>query len=191
MADHPRLGAVEVAALLGFVVLVAATLIGLKLDQPAAFGAAWFLLWLVPGVGIFPSDHYHSGHTLYLAIWGLAFAVAQGLFLLWRPVGQQLVPGSEAVVFVPLILLLGIISGSSSMRWWDHTRLFESEIASDPHYMEGRLELAKAAVEKATPVSHSTTRWRRLKPHVTSNIPVTGRRATPSSSSAGHNSAWA
>ena len=141
-------GAVEVAALLGFVVLVAATLIGLKLDQPAAFGAAWFLLWLVPGVGIFPSDHYHSGHTLYLAIWGLAFAVAQGLFLLWRPVGRQLVPGSEAVVFVPLILLLGIISGSSSMRWWDHTRLFESEIASDPHYMEGRLELAKAAVEK-------------------------------------------
>ena len=34
------------------------------------------------------------------------------------------------------------------MRWWDHSRLFESEIASDPHYMEGRLELAKAAVEK-------------------------------------------
>ncbi|MEZ5586819.1 MAG: tetratricopeptide repeat protein [Sedimenticolaceae bacterium] len=141
-------GAVEVAALLGFVVLIAATLIGLKLRQPAAFGAAWFLLWLVPGVGIFPSDHYHSGHTLYLAAWGLSFAVAHALFLLWRPVGRQLVPGSEAVVFVPVILLLGILSGSSSMRWWDHSRLFESEIASDPHYMEGRLELAKAAVEK-------------------------------------------
>ena len=141
-------GAVEVAALLGFVVLIAATLIGLKLRQPAAFGTAWFLLWLVPGVGIFPSDHYHSGHTLYLAAWGLSFAVAHALFLLWRPVGRQLVPGSEAVVFVPVILLLGILSGSSSMRWWDHSRLFESEIASDPHYMEGRLELAKAAVEK-------------------------------------------
>ena len=154
LADHPRLGAVEVAALLGFVVLIAATLIG-----PQTAPAGRVRRGMVPAVagprrGIFPSDHYHSGHTLYLAAWGLSFAVAHALFLLWRPVGRQLVPGSEAVVFVPVILLLGILSGSSSMRWWDHSRLFESEIASDPHYMEGRLNWPKRQSKKATPASH-------------------------------------
>lgn len=139
-------GSTEVAALLGFLLIVAATGLGLKLRHPSAFGVAWFLLWLIPGVGIFPSDHYHSSQTLYLAAWGLVFAVSYGLFLLWRPIGRQLLPGSEAVIYVPIILVLGVITAFSNARWWSHTGLFESEIASDPHYMEGRLELAKSAL---------------------------------------------
>jgi tetratricopeptide (TPR) repeat protein len=140
-------GAAEVAALLGLLVLLVATGAGLTLRHPSAFGAAWFLLWLIPGLGIFPSDHYHSSQSLYLATWGVTFALAYALFLLWRPLGRQLMPGSEAVVYLPIVLVLGLISGFSSARWWDHRALFESEIASDPHYMEGRLELAKAALQ--------------------------------------------
>jgi tetratricopeptide (TPR) repeat protein len=140
-------GSVEVAALLGLLLILGATIIGLRLHHPSAFGAAWFLLWLLPGLGMFPSDHYHTSQTLYLAVWGVAFAASYGLFRLWRPVGRQMVPGSEAVVFVPLILILGVITGLSNVRWWDHKALFESEIASDPHYIEGRLQLAAAALE--------------------------------------------
>ena len=150
-------GSGEVAALLGLLLIIGATLLGLQLGHPSAFGAAWFLLWLIPGVGIFPSDHYHASQTLYLAAWGLVFAVAYGLFLLWRPIGRHLAPGSEAVVYVPLILVLGVITGFSNARWWTHTGLFESEITSDPHYMEGRLELAKSALaenEPATALNH-------------------------------------
>lgn len=151
-------GSTEVAALLGLLLIIVATGLGLKLRHPSAFGVSWFLLWLIPGVGIFPSDHYHSSQTLYLATWGLAFAVTYGLFLLWRPIGRQLMAGSEAVIFVPIILVLAVITGFSNARWWTHTGLFESEIASDPHYMEGRLELAKAALDKddpSTALNHS------------------------------------
>ncbi|MCG6966913.1 MAG: tetratricopeptide repeat protein [Chromatiaceae bacterium] len=139
-------GAVETAALLGLLLLLGVTLIGLRMPHPSAFGVAWFLLCLVPGVGVFPTSHYHDSQTLYLAAWGAAFAATYGIFLLWRPVGRQLIPGSEAVIYVPIILVLGIITGLSNARWWDHVGLFESEIAIDPHYMEGRLELAKAAM---------------------------------------------
>lgn len=144
-------GSTEVAALLGFLLIIVATGLGLKLRHPSAFGVTWFLLWLIPGVGIFPSDHYHSSQTLYLATWGLTFAITYGLFLIWRPIGRQLMAGSEAVIFVPIILVLAVITGFSNARWWTHTGLFESEIASDPHYMEGRLELAKAALEAGDP----------------------------------------
>ena len=141
-------GSTEVAALLGFILIIGATGLGLRLRHPSAFGVTWFLLWLIPGVGIFPSEHYHNSQTLYLPLWGLTFAVSYGLFLLWRPIGRQLVAGSEAVMFVPVILVLAVITGFSSARWWSHRGLFESEIASDPHYMEGRLELAKAALDE-------------------------------------------
>ncbi len=144
-------GAGEVAALLGTLLLIGGTVIGFSLKQPAAFGVAWFLLWSIPGVGIFPSDHYHTSQSLYIAAWGLVFAVTHGLFLLWRPVGRQLVAGSEALIYVPLILVLGVMTGFSNARWWSHAGLFESEIAHDPHYMEGRLELAKAELEKGHP----------------------------------------
>mgnify|MGYP001814389574 FL=1 len=62
-------------------------------------------------------------------------------------------PGSEAIVFVPLLVVLSVITGLSNARWWNHEGLFESEIASDPHYMEGRLELAEAALERGEPTA--------------------------------------
>lgn len=152
-------GAAEVASLLGFLVVVVATAVGWILRHPSALGVAWFLLWVTPGVGVFPSDFYHDGHTLYLAVWGISFALAFAILQLWRPVGRQLVPGSEALAFGPIILVLGVITAFSNVRWWDHKGLFESEIASDPHYMVGRMELAKAALQRndaVTALNHVT-----------------------------------
>jgi tetratricopeptide (TPR) repeat protein len=144
-------GAGEVAALLGLLVLLAAILGGLYLDHPSAMGGAWFVLAIIPGVGIFPSAHYHDSQTLYLAIWGAAFALTYGITRIWRPIGRQLMPGSEGIIFVPLIIVLSVITGLSNARWWNHEGLFESEIAMDPHYMEGRLQLAEAALDRGEP----------------------------------------
>lgn len=141
-------GVAEILALLILLVLLTVVLVGLKFGHPAAFGVGWMILWLIPGVGIFPSDHYHSSQTLYLAAWGIALPVAFGLFRLWRPIGRQLVPGSEAVVYAPLLLFLGVMTTLSNARWWTHDGLFESEVASDPHYREGRVELAKSALAR-------------------------------------------
>lgn len=151
-------GAIEVAALLAALVATGFTLVGLKLGYPVAFAAAWFMLWVIPGVGVFPSARYHDSSTLYLAAWGPALALAYGAFVLWRPLGRQLVKGSEAFIYMPLIIVLGFISAFSNARWWDHDRLFQSEIASDPHYMEGRTELARAALQRGEPeaaIEHS------------------------------------
>jgi len=141
-------GVVESLALLGLIAAAAAVLVGLKLGHPVAFGAGWLILWLIPGVGIFPTDHYHSSQTLYLATWGVSLIAGYGLFRLWRPFGRQLVPGSEVVVFLPVLIVLGVVTGLSNARWWTHDGLFQSEIASDPHYMEGRMELAKSALRR-------------------------------------------
>lgn len=140
-------GAGEVAALFGLLLILAAIVIGFRFRHPAALGISWFLLWLLPGVGLFPSGHYHDSQTLYLAVWGVAFALSFGILQLWRPVGRQLVPGSEALAYVPLIIVLAVITAFSNARWWDHSGLFEAEVNSDPHYMEGRVELAKAALD--------------------------------------------
>ncbi|MCB1802352.1 MAG: tetratricopeptide repeat protein [Gammaproteobacteria bacterium] len=144
-------GAGETAAFLGLLLILAGIVIGFRMRHPAALGASWLLLWLVPGVGLFPSDHYHDNQTLYLAVWGVAFAISFGILQLWRPVGRQLVPGSEALAYVPLIIVLAVITAFSNARWWDHSGLFEAEVSSDPHYMEGRIELAKAALDQGTP----------------------------------------
>ena len=141
-------GSSEVAALLGLLLLLGATALGFALRQPAALGVAWFLIWVIPGVGIFPSSHYHTSQTLYLASWGLTFSLAYVLFLLWRPLGRQLVSGSEAIMFLPIVIVLAIVSNVWNGRWWDQNNLFEAEIARDPHYIEGRLELAKTALEQ-------------------------------------------
>ncbi|MCB1775598.1 MAG: tetratricopeptide repeat protein [Gammaproteobacteria bacterium] len=140
-------GTAEVAALLGVVVLLVAVGLGLTLSHPSALGGAWFLLWILPGVGFLPTEYYHNPHILYLASWGLALAVSYALFVLWRPLGRQLLPGSEAVIYVPLILLLAVITAFSNARWWEEEGLFEAEIAHDPHYIEGRLRLAARALE--------------------------------------------
>ena len=140
-------GTAEVAALLGLIVLLAVIGIGLKLHHPSAFGGAWYLLWILPGAGFLPTEHYHNSHILYLATWGLSLAVAYALFMLWRPFGRQLVPGSEALVYLPLVLLLAVITAFSNARWWEEKGLFEAEIAHDPHYIEGRLRLAARALE--------------------------------------------
>ncbi len=144
-------GAVEFTALIGLIAIVGITAIGFRARQPAAFGVAWFVVCVIPGVGVFPSDHYHSSQTLYLASWGLMYALAYGLMTAWRPIGRQLIPGSEGVVFVPIILVLSVITTLSNIRWWNHEALFEGEIANDPHYMEGRLELAKSALRRDDP----------------------------------------
>lgn len=141
-------GATEVIALLGVLLVLGGTGYGLYRGHPAAVGVTWFIVAIIPGVGLFPSDHYHNSHTLYLATWGLTFAFVVGVYQLWRPVGRQLMPGSEGLVMIPVLLVLGLLSAFATVRWWDHDRLFEGEIATDPHYMEGRLELAKSALQR-------------------------------------------
>ncbi len=141
----------ESAALLGVLLILGATGLGLRYGHPIAVGVSWFLLAVLPGVGIFPVSHYYTSQILYLATWGLMLALAYGLFMLWRPIGRQMTSGSEAVIYLPLVTVLAVITAFSNARWWDHRVLFESAIASDPHYMEGRIELAKLALEEGQP----------------------------------------
>ena len=46
---------------------------------------------------------------------------ATGFFCSGARSAVSLSPGSEAVVFVPVILVLGVITSFSNARWWSHT----------------------------------------------------------------------
>lgn len=144
-------GAAEVAALLGTLLLFVGVLLGFRLGHPAAFGLAWFLLWILPGSGLFPDERYHNDLHLYVAAWGLLLIIAYALFRAWRPIGRQLVPGAEAIMFGPIIIVLIAVTGLSNARWWHQGSLFEAEIANDPLYIEGRLELAESALRNRRP----------------------------------------
>lgn len=146
-----RWGAAEVAGLLGLLLVVAGVMVGLKFKNPAALGVGWFLLWLLPGAALFPGVHYHDSQVLYLAVWGLTLAFAYALLRLWRPIGRQLMPGSEGILFVPLIAVLAVITAFSNVRFWDREGLFESEVISDPLFIEGRVQLARLSLEAGEP----------------------------------------
>jgi len=141
----------EVAALLGTILLLGATIAGLKWGHPTALGVAWFLLWVAPGVGLLPGERYHDDQFLYVAIWGLMFSLVFIVTQIWRPVSRQLLRGSEAIIFAPVLIVLMVVSGLSNARWWHHESLFQSELGNDPHYIEGRLQLARHAIERQQP----------------------------------------
>ncbi len=136
----------ELAALLGVILWLALTGMGLWRRHPAALGSAWFLLWSLPGSGLLPVERYYSEAALYPAAWGLAFAIVYLLMQLWRPVGRQLAHGSEVVMFGPMLLVLIAFTALSNVRFWDDRGLFESEVDNDPHYVEGRSILARVAL---------------------------------------------
>lgn len=144
-------GAGTVAALIGTLLLIGATLAGLAMRQLPAFGSAWFLLWIATGVGVFPSEFYHSDQTLYMALWGASFALVYGIGFVWQPIGRQMPPGSEAALFVPILAVMIVITTFSNVRWWDRSNLFNGEIASAPMFLEGRMQLAEIALQEARP----------------------------------------
>lgn len=139
-------GSLEVSALLGLLLLLAASFVGFHYSHPAAFGLIWLLLWILPGSGLLPGPQFHTPHTLYLAAWGATLSVGYLLMRAWRPLGRQLARGSEAIVFVPVVLVLVFITAFSNLRWWDYQRLFEGEVANDPGYLEGRVQLVRVAL---------------------------------------------
>jgi len=92
----------QVLGLFAALFMVAATTYGIWRHHPAAFGIAWFLLWLLPDSGLLPLQQYYDEANLYPASWGLLFALTYGATRLWRPIGRQLSRGSEGVVFIPV-----------------------------------------------------------------------------------------
>ena len=141
----------DVAAVLGMVAVIAATLFGVRLRHPLGLGMLWYLIWSLPASGLLPQQRYYDETALYPAYWGVVFGLTYVLFRLWRPLGRQMVRGSEAVVFGPLALLLLVLTASSNIRWQSSTTLFESEINNDPHYREGRVVLAGEALRRGRP----------------------------------------
>lgn len=140
------LGPAQVAALLGIILLLALVAVGVYRSHPVAFGAAWFLLWLLPGSGLFPLTHLYAESQLYPASWGLVFASSHIIMQLWRPLGRQLMSGSEAIALAPLALALTLFTGLSNARWWSDDTLFQSEVDIDPYYLDGRIALAEQAL---------------------------------------------
>ncbi len=141
----------EFAALAGLIAVIAATVYAIRHHHPLGLGLAWFLLWGLPGSGVFPLQRYYHEASLYPAYWGLMFGLAYVLFQVWRPLGRQMVRGSEAIVFGPILILTLALTASSNVRWHSDSALFESEINNDPHYREGRVMLAKLALDRRQP----------------------------------------
>lgn len=140
------------AGLLGLVFGIGLTLWGLRFRNPMALGVSWFLVWYLPMSGVIPLQRLHDDSHLYPAAWGLILAAVLLLYRLWRPLGRQLIRSAEVLAFVPIVVILALLTAMSSLRFRDDPALFTGEIDEDPYYLEGRIMLGMDALRSNNPL---------------------------------------
>lgn len=137
---------------LGLAAAVGAVFWGLKQHHPIAIGVAWFLLWAIPQYLLPSPVHWTDDARLYPAAWGLLFALVLVVYRLSRPIRRQFPRGADGLLWAPIALLLGIVTALSTLRFDSDIALFSGEIDQDPYYVEGRIWLARDAMQAGEPV---------------------------------------
>ena len=139
---------VQLAGLLG---LLALGLANLRSRPWLAFGIVWFFLQLAPTNSIVPRLDVVNDRQVYLACWGLFFALATQLATLGLP--------RIAAVTVALVMLVASVMRQLDYR--DEITLWESSVRESPwnarahnnlgyaYYQAGRKGEARAEIETA------------------------------------------
>ncbi len=133
-------------ALLAAIGLLAWSVSAAWRQKAEGLALAWFLIWLLPALGLIPLRHVMAERYLYPASWGL---IVFSLLLVWRlskSVGlMKEWPGRLAAL---MAVALGLTTAKANLIWWNDERLFTDSVSRTPHYVEGRLGLAGLLLER-------------------------------------------
>ncbi len=132
-------------------------------DRAAAFGAAWFLVGLVPVLNIFPLNAYMAEHWLYLPCVGFFLVLALLIRRFSeRPAGRE---AGRALVVGLLVFYLALTVRQNIGYWRDPKQFYETTLKYAPesarlmtnlgHIYQGeeRFDEAAALYEKAIALS--------------------------------------
>jgi len=132
-----------------------------------AFGAAWFLVTVIPTLDLVPVSFREMGladRYLYLPSAGITLCLAQGLLLLMGPATRETWRPRRAAAWVALVLLLTLYPWQLlryTPVWRDNLTLYTRMEQAAPrspnpplnlglaHYRAGKLPQATAALERA------------------------------------------
>lgn len=143
-----QIGAVEILAMLGFVAVAVATLIGLAKRVPWAVAITLFVVLMLPAMGLVPLRHFHAYRYLYPASWGLLTAAV----LLVLPLFDRLFAAqgqrTAAVVLGICAICYCLVTVRENTYWTDDITLFQHSVAQDPRHVEGLIELSRLSLER-------------------------------------------
>jgi hypothetical protein len=165
-SDTVPLGAswLEPGVLLGVgLVLASATLIVVWLRRghgTAALGLFWLWAAHLPTAGLLPTVHLRGERYLHLSLFGLALllAVLVALGLRGRPSATR----RAALAALIALLIAGLAERTLERQpdWRSSQTLFASDLAREPGYREGRLQLALAELR----AGDAEQAWQTLRP---------------------------
>jgi len=142
---HPlpeRVGAttIALAAIAGAVLAVAAALLAWRRSPLAAFASAWFVLMLLPTLGLVRhGDHLVADRYAYLAAVGLSLAASAAL-LHAGPIMVRVAAGA--------LLLLATLTWRQSTIWNNSESLWRHALAIDSGNWLARNNLAAVLIQK-------------------------------------------
>jgi tetratricopeptide (TPR) repeat protein len=113
--------------------LLAAGVFGVIKRSMAGFGILWFFLHLVPTNSIIPRLDVANERQLYLASWGLFFAVVAGTDLLRAKWGAGRITAVAAV----LVIALGMLTVSRNTAYRSEVALWEDTVRKSPWKARG------------------------------------------------------
>jgi tetratricopeptide (TPR) repeat protein len=119
----------------------------------AALALAWIWIAFLPVAGVVPLMHARAERNLCLAVFGAALLWPAVAMLacgripsrLRSPPARVPLAGARcaaAALSVLFVVFLGARTWARTPDWSDPIRLFERDVARDPHYREGRYQLA-------------------------------------------------
>lgn len=142
-----EIGLVEIAALLGWLLVIGVGIAGLVRRWPFILLVLWYVIWMIPASGILPLRHLYAERYLYPATWGMAGLV---VFTIFRIVSQEKLTHRwfRSVLLCGIALSLALRTTTESRYWWSDESLFSHAIQQDPNYVEGRAGLAALALSR-------------------------------------------
>ena len=136
---HPMLPALTMAGVIAFVLLVAGIIVAWRRSRPTAFGLLWFVLLLVPMLGVLNLNATVAEHWVYMASVGFYLAIVS--------LGLKLPARIGYSVFGAVIIALMARTISRNTDWTDAATFYARTAKAAPYSASVRANLSRQYAE--------------------------------------------
>ena len=143
-----QIGAVEILAILGVAGSIPLLAYAVHRRWFVAPPLLWFVVWMIPSMGLLPLRHVRAERYLYPASWGLLVAALLLLAYAWPALRARGLQRGVTMLASGLAFAFILTTAYANPVWWDDASLFEHTVGRDPRYVEGRVGLARLALDR-------------------------------------------
>lgn len=125
-----------IVSLFALLLVTAGAVLSLRRLPLVAFGALWFLLFMLPANGFVPVGAMYQEHRTYVPAMGLILVAAEplrrGFQALSRRVGYKGFAVAGSLVALALVVAMAGVTHFRNRAWADNRVLFEDAVAKSP-----------------------------------------------------------